>query len=158
MKLGDVIAGRSFRLLRRQRSAERVKITIMCNTKTPDLKVDLQRPSSRKKSRFKLGLTADRSSDKGDVMRKEIPFTRDAHVKVHAEGAIRRFVHTTARTRWPPEWVKNSDDEYTRLNIPKGERAIVLLFQMAAANVPNGRRLDFGGISSKVMRASRQLG
>jgi hypothetical protein len=86
-------------------------------------------------------------------MTKEIPFTRDTHAKVHAEGAIRQICSPyRSHEDGLPEWVKNSDDEYTRLNIPKGERAIVLLFQNGRGErSPMVACLDFGGITSQII-------
>lgn len=86
-------------------------------------------------------------------------YTPDQDIKVHEEGAIRLLCKAfQSHEHGVPEWVKNSADEYARLNVPEDRRAIVLIFCDGAGDSPASIScLDFGGMTSRVIEENFRI-
>src|SRR5690349_21831212 len=83
-------------------------------------------------------------------MPQTIEFTPDDKVEVHAEGAIRLLcAHFRSHEDGLPEWLKNSSDAYTRMNVPPSESVIVIVLKDGTKASPSMVGcLDFGGMTT----------
>lgn len=82
-----------------------------------------------------------------------LQYTPDADLRLHNEGAIRLICAPfQSHEHGLPEWIKNSSDEYVRLNAAEQHRVIVVHFDGGGrSRSPSISVLDFNGMSTDVI-------
>jgi len=80
----------------------------------------------------------------------DFQYTPDDDIAMHRENTIRLLCsHFQSHENGLPEWVKNSADEYARIEAPPERRVIVLIFGNARSGQPASIScLDLGGMTS----------